>query len=133
MAQAFANPTVRINDITISIVPNTVKTMSGDGETNVRAASAGGNSIITVHTSNAESKIGSCEFSVYPTPELERSFRGWKDNIGGNVISLIEVFADGSTSSETFETASLVNDPEKEKSSDGVVALEFKGNPSGLG
>jgi hypothetical protein len=133
MAQAFANPTIRVNDITLAIVPNTVVTMGGDGETNVRAASAGGNSIETIHTSNAESKIGSCNFSVYPTPGIERSLRAWKDNIGGNVVSLIERFSDGTTSSETFETASLINDPEKEKSSDGVIALEFKGNPSSLG
>ncbi len=130
--QAFSNPTVRINDDTVSIVPNTVTSKGGTGETNVRSASAGGESAETVHTSNAETKIGEVMFSVYPTPAIEQQIKGWKANIGQNTISLVESFADGTNASETMRVASLINDPEKQKSSDGVIALEWKGNPTDL-
>ncbi len=133
MAQAFSNPAVRINDVTFSIVPNTVRSIGGDGETNVRTASAGGNSIETVHTVNAETKIGQMMFDIYPTAANEQEIRGWKNNVGFNTVSLVENFSDGTSASETLTTASLTNDPEKNKSSDGVISLEWSGNPTTLG
>jgi hypothetical protein len=133
MANAFANPTVRVNDVTISIVPNTANSVGGRGEVNVRAASAGGNAITTVHTSNAETKIGKMTFDVYVTVENERNIVEWQSNIGRNTVSMIENFSDGSTASETLVNASLMNDPEKQKTSDGVISLEFAGDPTTLG
>ncbi|MCH8879385.1 MAG: hypothetical protein IID34_05825 [Planctomycetes bacterium] len=41
MVQALSNPAVRINDTTVSIVPNTFNPTLGRGEINTRAASAG--------------------------------------------------------------------------------------------
>lgn len=133
MAQAFSNPACRINDVTISIVPNSVVSVGGDGETNVRAASAGGDSIETVHTADAESKIGKMMFDIYPTSANEQEIRTWKNNIGQNTVSLVESFSDGTSASESLVTASLINDPEKNKSADGVISLEFSGNPTTLG
>ena|SRR5690606_407291 len=130
MVNAFSNPTVRVNDVTWSIVPNSVEVVAGDGETKVRAASAGGNSIETVHTSNAESKIGVVKFSVYPTPENERRLREIKAQPGQNVVELVESFSDGSNASETLRHASLTNDPTKGKNADGVIALEWMGDPT---
>ena len=133
MGQAFSNPTVRINDVTFSIVPNTVRSIGGDGETNVRAASAGGNSIETIHTSNAETKIGQIMFDVYPTANIEQQLRTLKNNIGLNTVSLVESFSDGTSASETLTGASLTNAPEKAKSADGTIPLEWSGNPTELG
>ncbi len=133
MTQAFSNPTVRINDVTISVVPNTVRSIGGDGETNVRAASAGGNSITTIHTANAESKIGQIMFDVYPTKINEQLIRSLKNNIGANTVSLVESFSDGTSASETLITASMTNDPEKAKAADGTMPFEFSGNPTTLG
>ncbi len=133
MAQAFSNPTVRINGTTFAVVPNTVVSVGGDGETNVRTASAGGNSVTTVHTVNAESKIGKIMFDIYPTAANEQQIRSWKNNVGANTVALVESFGDGSSASESLTTASLTNDPEKNKSADGVISLEWSGNPTTLG
>ena len=127
MVQALSNPSVRINNDTIYIVPNTFSPTLGGGEINVRAASAGGNSVEPVHTSNAETKISTWTFDIYSTPENIKSVRAWQDSIGTNVVSGIETLADGSSVSLSLTTASLVNDPELGLSADGVISLEFKG------
>lgn len=130
---AFSNPTVRINDITFSIVPNSVKSSGGLGETKVRAASAGGNSITTVHTSDAETKIGKMMFDLFVTKQDEAQLSIIHNNIGNNTVSLVEVFSNGETASETLPNCSLINDPEKEKSADGKMSLEFEGDPTVIG
>ena len=129
MALAIANPTIRINDETISIVPNSCVVVGGFGETNVRAASAGGNEIESVHTSNAESKIGGVNFDVYNTAEYLKKIPSWKDAIGSNTVQVIGNLADGSSFSQSFRNVSLVNDPEEALSADGVTSLEWKGDP----
>ena len=97
MVQALSNPAVRINDITVSIVPNTFNPTLGRGEINTRAASAGGNSIEPVHSSDAETKISVWMFDVYPTPDIIKLISGLKDNIGTNTVSAVETLADGSS------------------------------------
>lgn len=129
MALAIANPTIRVNDETISIVPNSVNVIGGYGETNIRAASAGGSEIETIHTVNAESKIGSVTFEIYNTPEYISKIAGWKNAVGSNTIQVIGNLADGSAFSQSFRTMSLMNDPEQALSADGTTSLEWKGNP----
>ena len=133
MAVAIANPTIRFNDETISVVPNSVMVKMGFGETNVRAASAGGNSIETVHTSNAETKISGVNFDIYNTPELIRKFAAWKANIGGNTVQVIGNLPSGDAFSVSLSTASITNDPEFELSADGVTSIETMGDPAQIG
>lgn len=127
MTQSLSNPSVRINDATIAIVPNTFVTNLGGGEINVRAASSGGNSIETVHSANAETKIGKMMFEIYPTPENVRSIREWQNNIGLNTVAAIETLVGGESLSLSLTQVSLINDPDLNMSSDGTIALEFVG------
>lgn len=133
MTQALANPVVRINDETISIVPNTFNPTLGGGEINVRAASAGGNSIDPVHTANAETKISTWMFEIYSTPANIRNIKGWQNGIGQNTVAGIETLGDGTSISLSLTQASLVNDPELNLSADGTISLEFKGAQTVIG
>lgn len=133
MVQALSNPAIRINDATISIVPNTFNPTLGRGEINIRAASAGGNSIESVHSSNAETKISTWMLEIYPTPANIKSIAEWKDMIGQNTVSAIETLADGSSLSLSLTSASLMNDPELNLTADGTIPLEFKGAQTIIG
>jgi hypothetical protein len=133
MAIAIANPTVRVNDETISIVPNSLTVKLGLGETNVRAASSGGGSVESVHTSDAETKISGVNFDIYNTPEMLRKISGWKNNIGGLTVQVVGTVPGGATFSVAMANVSLTNDPDLELAADGVTSLEFMGDPAQVG
>ena len=133
MSQALGNPAIRVNDDTIGIVPNSFNPTLGGGEVNTRSASSGGNSIEPVHTSNAETKISTWMFEVYPTVENIKSIRGWQNNIGGNAVDTVETLSDGSSLSLSLTQASLVNDPDLNIGADGTISLEFKGAQTVIG
>ena len=133
MAIAIANPTVRVNDETIPVVPNSVKVKLGTGETNVRAASSGGGAIESVHTSDAESKISGAYFDIYNTPEMLRKISVWKTDIGALTVQVVGTVPGGATFSVAMANVSLTNDPDIELSADGVTSLEFMGDPAQVG
>lgn len=128
--RAFSVPQVEVNNDLILIVPNTLNYDLGEGETNVRAASGGGNSIRSVHTQNAESKIGKVMFSVYLTADMDDRIREWKDSTGANAIKFSERLGDGTVSARSFENMSLINSVNREATADGTVPLEFSGDPA---
>lgn len=127
--QSLANPQININNVNIRIVPNSLRYDGGEGEVNVRTASAGGNSVESVHTSNAETKIGKVMFDVFLDTELDSFIALWKDDISANSISFSERFNNGTAITRSFDRMSLVNNVERNASSDGVTSLEFEGDP----
>lgn len=133
MPNALSVPAIRIDGDTIGIVPNSAVFILGKGETNVRAASAGGNSIEAVHTVNAEAKIGNFNVDLYNTSENIRKIQTLGDRVGLIEIGAIESVIDTSAASITLQNASLCNDPEMPLSADGVMSLEFKGTPATVG
>ena len=127
--RALSVPQVNVNNVNIRIVPNSLRYDGGEGEINVRAASGGGNEIETVHTSNAETKIGKVIFDVYTTSDIDSAIAEWKADIGLNAISFSERFNDGSAITRSFDRMSLMNAVERQASADGVTSLEFEGDP----
>ena len=132
MAIAIANPTVRVNDETISIVPNSLAVVTGGGEVNVRAASSGGGAVETVHTSDAESKISAVSFDIFNTLEMSRKIAAWQSAIGALTVQIIGRVPNGSLTI-SMANVSLTNDPERNLTADGVTSLEFKGDPAQVG
>lgn len=127
--RALSVPQVNINNVNIRIVPNSLRYDGGEGEVNVRAASGGGNEIETVHTSNAETKIGKVIIDVYTTSTIDSQIAEWKADIGLNSISFSERFNDGTAITRSFDRMSLMNAVERQASADGVTSLEFEGDP----
>lgn len=122
-------PAVIVNNETWAIVPNSFKYNGGEGETKVRAASGGGGTVESVHTVDAESKIGKCSFDVYLTPDLDSKIRTLKNQTGQNNVQWVQRISGGGNMTRSMSRLSLVNDIDREASSDGVVSLEFAGDP----
>jgi len=121
-------PTVIINNETYSIVPNSFMYDGGEGEVTVRAASAGGGQVSSVHSQNAETQIGKCKFDVFLVPGLDSDIATWKENVGSNAIQAIQRSAGGEAVTLSWDNMSLVNAVEREASADGVTSLEFEGD-----
>lgn len=124
---------IRINDELIEIVPNTFVYQGGEGETNVRASSAGSGNATSVHSEDAETQISMCKFEVYPTDEIDSKLRTWKRNVGINVIKATEGGGRLKPVVRVFPGMSLVNHPERNATADGTIELEFKGDQMTLG
>lgn len=129
MSITLSVPSVIVNNETIAIVPNSFTYNGGEGEINVRAASGGGNTIESVHSVNAENKIGMCKFDVYLTPDMDSRIRSWKNRVGQNNIQFVQRISGGGAVTRSFSRMSLINNVERNASSDGVVSLEFSGDP----
>lgn len=129
MSITLSVPSVIVNNETIAIVPNSFSYDGGEGEINVRAASGGGNTVESVHSVNAENKIGGCKFDVYLTPDMDSRIRTWKNQVGQNNIQFVQRISGGGNVTRSFSRMSLINPVERNASSDGVVSLEFKGDP----
>lgn len=129
MSITLSVPSVIVNNETIAIVPNSFTYNGGEGEINVRSASGGGNTVESVHSVNAENKIGKCTFDVYLTPDMDSRIRSWKNQVGQNNIQFVQRISGGGNVTRSFSRMSLINEVERNASSDGVVSLEFAGDP----
>lgn len=123
--RTLANPTIEVNDAAIGIVPNSVSFKTGKGDVNIRAQSAGGNSIDVIRTENAETKISMVKFKLYNTRTNVQLMRDWQDSTTGNTINL----SDGDFI-ESFREMFVTTDPEVALGADGELEVEFMGRPS---
>lgn len=124
---SFANPVIEINDDPIFIKPNSLVVKKGHGTTNVRAQSAGGGSIDTVDTEDAETKKSLIKFTLYTTSkniDLYDEWHSYKEN--GNVVSISE--KDGSLAI-SFVKMKVVSDNEISTGADGEFEVELNGPP----
>lgn len=132
--QCLSVPRVQINGDTWYIIVGSFKYDAGEGEVNVRAVSAGGRNIETIHTYNVETAISVITFDVPLIPSLDTFIDTWKSNPGGNIISIYEEFpVTGEDYLRVFPGCSLTAVVEREASPDGKASLEWKGNPMLIG
>ncbi|MGR3179832.1 MAG: hypothetical protein ACUZ8E_17470 [Candidatus Anammoxibacter sp.] len=124
---ALSNPTIEVNDITIRILPNTLSYKLGKGDVNVRAQSAGGNSVESVFTEDAETKISMVKFSMTVTDVNRDLVESWQENRfqGGNTIRFSEKT---STKPLSFAGMVVMTDPEYSVGADSTVEIEFEGD-----
>lgn len=125
-------PTVIVNNETIAIVPNSFKYSGGEGEITVRTASAGGGSTTSVHSQNAETQIGKCSFDIFLNTTVDPAIALWKEQVGANSIQVIQQAPDGDSVTLSFDNMSLINDVERDASTDGVTTLEWEGDRMGI-
>ena len=118
-------PGISVNNIPIGIVPNSFKFTMGKGETKVQAVSLGGGAVTTVHTEDAEKKIGKMSWKMYITDDVLALISVWKSLIGLNVITATQP----ATAPKIGQHMSMVNDPDFEASVDGQVEVQFEGDP----
>jgi len=128
----LSTPAVIINNETYAIVPNSFMYDGGEGEINVRAASSGGGNVESVHSSDAESKIGVCKFDIFLRTGVDKSIATWKENIGANSVQAVQKAGSGEAITLSWDHMSLAPAVEREASADGVTSLEFKGDPMSI-
>lgn len=125
-------PTVIVNNETISIVPNSFSYDGGEGEINVRTASAGGGSTTSIHSQNAETQIGKCKFDLFLNTGTDAKIATWKEAVGANSIQVIQRTVSGDSVTLSFDNMSLMNAVERAASADGVTSLEWAGDRMGI-
>ncbi len=131
MAIAFANPQVTVNNESIEIKPNSLSFTEGFGEQIVRAASAGGGSVVQILADNIEDNFSDVKFSLDPTLKLIALARSWKAAPGQNVVAVTGTVTDGTeiaTFARTFSKASITNNYEVPLGADTQIDLEWKSN-----
>jgi hypothetical protein len=122
---ALSVPAISVNTIPIFIIPNSFKYTNGYGEVKVRSASGGGGASKSVHSENAEKKIGKMSFEMYNTVDALAYLPLWKLNTGSNMLGGIQKYVPP----VSMSNASLINDPEIDASADGKLKCEFEGDP----
>jgi hypothetical protein len=125
MSIGFSNAGVTVNNIPISILPNSLKITHGAGEINTRSMQAGGGAVEMVHTEKTDTKKGKIVFEVAVTDANQSLAAIWKALIGANVIVAIQL----GMKPVVLQEASMINDPEWEASADGKASIEFEGAP----
>lgn len=123
---ALSVPSLVINNVTIPIVPNSLKYDGGEGEINVRTASAGGEQVDIITTVNAENKIGMVMFDVFTTTDLDTKIADWKTRIGANTVQFNQNIG-GLPNARSFDNMSITDGVERDASADGVTSIKFMG------
>ena len=126
MAIALADASVIVNNEPIAIVPNSLMFTEGFGEQNMRAASAGGASVVQVFSANVETNFSKVKFELFNDIDSIELARAWKSNRNQNTITVSGKTADGKTLSRTFQQAAILDDYEVELGSDTTFTLDFK-------
>lgn len=122
--RGISNPTIKWNGATISITPNSLSYKLGTGDKVIRAISSGGGAITPVTTDNVETKLSMLKFGVPNTSEGLLLARQMADAGDTNEFQIAD--ADLQVS---FSTMSLMTEPERPLTQDGVIELEFQGPP----
>lgn len=128
MASILNQPSVIINNNPVPIVANSLKMKEGLGEQDLKTQSTGGGNVIQVYCDNIENKISEISFELLTTVENTEAARGWKLNQNKNTITIHGT--DTITNAQltrTFVGCALTENYDIEFSSDGKLAISFKG------
>jgi hypothetical protein len=127
--QILSTPQIIVNNVTVSIKPNSFSYTEGFGEQEMRVQSAGGNSVETVWAQNVNMSLSDVKWEMEPTDENIELIRTWKINQNDNAITAHSTSSDG-TLTRSFDNAALTNNYEVNLKSDGAISLEWKARPA---
>ncbi|MCW8930899.1 MAG: hypothetical protein OQL19_11745 [Gammaproteobacteria bacterium] len=119
------NLTLEVNDVQVAYVPNSIKYRDGKGSVMVNVNAAGGGATTVTHSIDLENAKGMVSFQLRMTQENDALVRGYFTNIGANTIRM----SNNTTGfTKVFSGMSLIEDPDRELSADGIIDLTFEGN-----
>lgn len=125
MSKGISNPTIKHGGEVIFVISNSVEYEPGLGTKVIRTISGGGNNIRTVATENVEDKKSMMKFSLPNNGEsiaLISTFSNLSD------LNRLEISSDDLKVS--FRGMTLINNPMRPLTQDGVIECEFEGPPS---
>lgn len=121
----LVNPIIIVNNVHISIVPNTFSYTEGYGEQTMKTRSGGGGAVETVYANNVETNISMLKWSVFPTNDIVNLLRSWKALGNVNLIAISDT-----EFNRDFAFCALTNDYEVKIGADATVELEWHGEPA---
>jgi len=113
------------NDKNLTIVPNSFVGNSGKGERTSEPQAIGGGAVVNIVSEDLSTKKSKFKFSLKTTTENIDIKDEMQDNFDSNVFRFVA--SDNKT--YIYENATLINDPEENVSTDGVMDLEFESSP----
>lgn len=126
MTTKLYDPAILVNNKSVLVNPNTIKTDDGLGETKVDVGTRGAGNLEIVTSQDVSTLKGMVEFEMPLTIENVNVVKGWQRNLGANFIELT-ASADGKTLTEYCPKASVTKAVKKEFGADGKLAIEFTG------
>lgn len=127
MASQISDPSVVVNNVAVSIVPNSLEFDEGFGEQEILVQSSGNGVTEQVFSDNVETNLGMVKFSMRSTVDNIALVRAWKAARNSNAVTVTATTADG-TLARTYTNAAITNNYTVTLSSDGVIEVEFKGD-----
>lgn len=121
------NLQVVVNNTPINVKPNSLKYKTGKGEDLLEAFTTGGQNVEMAHSKNVETFVGEVSFDMPEDAPTHDLIIEWKNNNPANQILLVNPDTNFTL---TFNTATLMSDPEHNPNSDGVVNLEWRTAPA---
>lgn len=122
--RTLSNPTVKVNDVVIAIIPNSLSYKPGVGDRKVMTQSAGGNAIETVVSEDATTKKSMVKFKLYNTEANLQRTKDWND-LDSSTIRLSE-----GNIAESFRDMVITTEPERSIGAEGELEIEWEGAPS---
>jgi len=129
MANQLNNVAILVNNDVIAYEANTLSYHDGIGEYSVRNAVVGGGQTEQIFSEDLSTRFGMVKFSLPSTEDTATLIREWKFNINNNVVEL-QSSTGGAQFTRIFTQASILDNPELNMSTDGVVEVTFNTNPA---
>lgn len=120
----LANPILVIDNETIEIRPDTFRYKTGAGDLSVRTQQAG-NRVTTVKNVNATTQMSMVGFELNTTAANIARVKRWLAARPTGVA--IQAFDEDN--SEAFNGMCIVGEPEISGGSEGIIPIEFQGDP----
>jgi hypothetical protein len=124
LTRVVGTPAVYISGVLIPVVPNSVS-YKGGGERNVRAMSAGGNSVEVVVGVDASKMLAEVHFELPSTPENIRLAEQISANANNGKAETIMLVDKGFQ--KAFDQMVRSNEDDIQLKSDGNIKFEYKG------
>ena len=130
MANLLNDITISVNNDPVAYTADSLSWKDGFGTYVITNAVVGGGQTEQIFSKDLASKFGMIKFSMPTTAENQKLKREWKSNNNNNVVELTGSPADGDDFTLIFTLAAILEDPESNAASDGVIEIEFNSNPA---
>lgn len=124
----LANPVVRLNNIPIPIIPNSLKVIEGYGDQVVKALSIGNGNVVTIYHENVENKVACIKFQIPAQIDSLEYMAEAKEFKNQNTITL----ADDNGYERAFNNCVLTSNYEVNIGAEQNTDIEFYGDPARL-
>ena len=121
-SSAITIPSLQINGLYVSIVPNSLSIRRGFGTTTVDAESIG-STVTTVFKKDQTKAVGYVTFMIEPTDDNISQMQVIQDNNPNNVVQITQ-----NNFSRTMPAAAITNDFDENLGADKNITIEMSGD-----